>query len=156
MYLMLDRILPASLCRIHQTISKSEHFIDRIGWAEKGNGPNAKCHRPSVLLDDIEKPLLQLLANYVGWPWPRLREQDDELVTPDSGNHVNCPTVLLHRLNYFLAFRFEAPTSEVKPPHCFHIQSRAPGTSQTHRNPIKMCRAPLTRPWRAAALQIPG
>lgn len=64
-------------------------------WADEGNHPDTKCHRPSVLLDDIEKPLLQLLANYVGWPWPRLREQDDELVTPDSGNHVNCPTVVL-------------------------------------------------------------
>ena len=50
----------------------------------------------------------------------------------------------------------KAKASEVKSPHFFHIQSRAPGASQTHRNPIKMCRASPTRPWRAADLQIPG
>jgi len=96
---MPDPILAAFLCRIHQTISNSYNLINRRGWADEGNHPDTKCHRPSVLLDDIEKPLLQLLANYVGWPWARLREQDDDLVIPDSGNHVNCPTVVLHCLS---------------------------------------------------------
>ena len=77
------------------------------------------------------------------------------------GGHWRNPQVEMERRGRILggptnAYKYRRVSSGVKSPRFFHIQSRAPGASQTHRNPIKMCRASLTRPWRAAALHIPG
>jgi hypothetical protein len=69
-YFMPDPILAAFLCRIHQTISNSYNLINRRGWADEGNRPDTKYHRPSVLLDDIEKPLLQIWVTTWAGPGP--------------------------------------------------------------------------------------
>src|ERR1700693_4910909 len=90
------------------------------------------------------------------WVAPR---RADELVTPDSGNNVNCPTVILHRLNYLLAFRFEAPASEVKPPivsifsrgrrvprRHTEIRSRCAGHLSPGRGGLPPCRSQADHP----------